>query len=141
MTLAIILDYAFQFVGTPYIWGGNNILQGVDCSGYANEIARFSGLIGKEDLKAHDLYLRLSAMPGATDNRGAGAYVFYGSHDAITHVGFMVDENRILEAGGGGRSVKTVERAREKGALVRGRMIDYRPDRIAIVMPPYDQLP
>ncbi|HEY6020946.1 MAG TPA: NlpC/P60 family protein, partial [Candidatus Paceibacterota bacterium] len=28
-----IVEYLKQFIGTPYVWGGNSLSKGVDCSG------------------------------------------------------------------------------------------------------------
>lgn len=140
--LALIVEYAFQFVGTPYIWGGNHMLEGVDCSGYVCEIARFGGFLGREDLSAQGLYEHLMKIPHARPGElGRGAFVFYGpSVNDIKHVAFMIDDNRILEAGGGGKKIKTLAEARAAGAMVRGRTLNYRTDRVAVVMPPYDEL-
>jgi cell wall-associated NlpC family hydrolase len=33
-----LANYSLQFVGTPYKWGGNDLLNGVDCSGFVKQI-------------------------------------------------------------------------------------------------------
>lgn len=33
-----IVNYALQFVGNPYVWGGNSLTNGTDCSGFVNLI-------------------------------------------------------------------------------------------------------
>jgi cell wall-associated NlpC family hydrolase/peptidoglycan hydrolase CwlO-like protein len=33
-----VIDYALQFVGNPYVWGGNSLTNGTDCSGYVHLI-------------------------------------------------------------------------------------------------------
>lgn len=33
-----IVDYGKQFIGTPYVWGGNDLKKGVDCSGLTKEV-------------------------------------------------------------------------------------------------------
>lgn len=33
-----IVEYGKQFIGTPYVWGGNDLKRGVDCSGLTKKI-------------------------------------------------------------------------------------------------------
>ena len=33
-----IVDYALQFLGNPYVWGGNSLTNGIDCSGFVHEV-------------------------------------------------------------------------------------------------------
>lgn len=41
---ASIVQWARQFVGTPYVWGGNSLTQGVDCSGLVQQVFRHFGV-------------------------------------------------------------------------------------------------
>ena len=38
-----LVNYALQFVGNPYVWGGNSLTNGCDCSGFVNLIYRHFG--------------------------------------------------------------------------------------------------
>lgn len=38
-----IVNYALQFVGNPYKWGGNSLTEGCDCSGFVNLIYKHFG--------------------------------------------------------------------------------------------------
>ncbi len=33
-----VIQYGLTFIGTPYIWGGNNLTIGVDCSGFIQQL-------------------------------------------------------------------------------------------------------
>lgn len=33
-----VVDYGKQFIGTPYVWGGNDLRKGVDCSGLTKKV-------------------------------------------------------------------------------------------------------
>jgi cell wall-associated NlpC family hydrolase len=35
---AAVADYALNFKGTPYVWGGNNLVGGIDCSGFVKQL-------------------------------------------------------------------------------------------------------
>lgn len=65
-----MLEMSFQYVGTKYVWGGNSLTGGIDCSGFVKELykqlgvnlprtARDQAKVGQaitrmEDLKAGD---------------------------------------------------------------------------------------
>lgn len=33
-----MLDYSFNYIGTPYRWGGNDLERGIDCSGFVKQL-------------------------------------------------------------------------------------------------------
>lgn len=39
-----IADYGWQFIGTPYVWGGNDLRTGVDCSGFTSQVFLHFGI-------------------------------------------------------------------------------------------------
>ena len=39
-----IVNYALQFVGNPYVWGGTSLTNGVDCSGFTMKVLQNFGL-------------------------------------------------------------------------------------------------
>lgn len=39
-----VADYALQFVGNPYVWGGTSLTGGTDCSGYTQSVYRHFGV-------------------------------------------------------------------------------------------------
>nr|WP_296957159.1 NlpC/P60 family protein [uncultured Mediterraneibacter sp.] len=39
-----IADYGWQFIGTPYVWGGNDLRKGVDCSGFTSQVHAHFGI-------------------------------------------------------------------------------------------------
>lgn len=41
---ADVVDYAKQFVGNPYIWGGNSLTDGCDSSGFVHEVFSHFGI-------------------------------------------------------------------------------------------------
>ena len=114
-------------------------MQGYDCSGLAQEILASVGEDPAGDQTAHSLY-RHFLRYGKSGVKEAGALAFYGSATKISHVGFCIDQFRMVEAGGGGSAVKTVEDAARKNAYIRIRPITFRSDLIDTIMPQYDFL-
>lgn len=39
-----VVDYAKQFLGTPYVYGGNDLRKGVDCSGFTKQVYGHFGI-------------------------------------------------------------------------------------------------
>lgn len=39
-----VADYALQFVGNPYVWGGTSLTSGADCSGFVQSVYRHFGV-------------------------------------------------------------------------------------------------
>lgn len=39
-----VVDYAMQFVGNPYVWGGTSLTNGADCSGFVQSVFRHFGI-------------------------------------------------------------------------------------------------
>lgn len=131
-----IIAYARNFLGAPYIWGGNSP-QGWDCSGLMQEILTYSGVDPAGDQTAQGLFNHFARNGTPTELR-AGALVFYGkSTREITHISMGTSESTIIEAGGGDSTCTTVEAAIKKGAFVRERPVSHRKDIVAILMPVY----
>lgn len=133
-----IVAYALSFVGTPYIYGSNHPEIGLDCSGLVCEILKSGGAIGtKEDLSAQQIFDRFQ-HDGRWNQFGPGTLAFYGkSVTQITHVAIMIDNLRIVEAGGGDSTTVTVKDAVAKNAFVRVRPVKYRGDLVALIRPPF----
>lgn len=142
MNLELLKLYALSMLGTRYTYGthasgGDDPIHGFDCSGFGSEIARAAGLVPwNYRSNAQGLYDRLSK--GALMGARLGAFSFYGrSLKEISHVGFCLDSQTMIEAGGGDSSTITEEVAAQKNAFVRMRPILYRKDFLCTVFPGY----
>jgi cell wall-associated NlpC family hydrolase len=134
------MDYAMQFVGVPYRWGGDDPMQGFDCSGLAQELLASVGEDPPGDQTAHTLY-RHFKKHGRDWNDGqrpqAGCLAFYGSEYKVTHVAMCIDDYRMIEAGGGGSNTTSVMLASSHNAYVRIRPINSRSDLVSVIRPNY----
>lgn len=132
-----MIAYARTFIGTPYIWGGNNPITGFDCSGFVLEVLRAVGLGPTGDMNAQQLNKVLRDRGKNTIGAPQrGALLFFGQTRAsITHVAICLSDTLMLEAGGGGSATTTPDLAAKAGAFVRVRPISRRPDRVDCLMP------
>lgn len=133
---ALLRDYALSHLGLPYRWGGDDPLQGYDCSGLVVELLKSTGILPhKFDTTAQGLYNKYEADRVKVPQFGALA--FYGSKGKITHVSFCLSKTECIEAGGGGSRTKTPEDAAKHNAYIRIRPIKYRNDLVGYALPPY----
>lgn len=90
-----IVDYALQFVGNRYVYGGTNPNTGADCSGFTSYVMRQAG--GVE--LAHSS--RSQAGQGrviSTSEIRPGDLIFYGSGKSINHVALYIGDGKIVHA-------------------------------------------
>src|SRR3990172_6729299 len=117
-----LLEYAKSFIGLPYRWGGDDPIEGMDCSGLVQEILASVGMDPPGDQTAQKLYdhFSLHGKIGVYGEELVGALAFFGPDNKhISHVAFCIDQYRMIEAGGGGSQTKTREDAAKQNAFVR----------------------
>jgi len=134
--LEIIKQYAFSFLGTPYLWGGPNRYLGLDCSQFVTELLIAAGTLPhKSDLSSAALFDKFKNCPST---RTIGALAFYGaSLTQITHVAWLLDDLTVIESAGGGSANTNVDLSKKTGAGVRIRPLIYRSDFLAVRLPSY----
>lgn len=126
-----IHDYLKHYIGIPYNFGGNNPLEGFDCSGLLCEGLRAFGLIQTFDYTAQGLYdlfkNRFKEMSPTPD-----CLLFFGkSKTLISHCAISINNYLMLEAGGGDSTTNSLKEASRRGAYVRVRPIKHRKDQVA----------
>jgi cell wall-associated NlpC family hydrolase len=100
---AIAARTAERFVGIPYRWGGDNVIEGMDCSGFVRAVYNLCGLsiprTSRDQFKAGDRVTK--------DNLHDGDLVFFGSSaDNINHVGIYVGEGKFVHAPRRGEEIR-----------------------------------
>jgi len=134
----ILRDTIFAHMGIPYKWGGNNPIEGFDCSGFVQWILMSAGIDPPGDQTAQALFDYFDLKGSRAPANLMGSLAFYGKKTTkIVHVGIFVDNFRVAEAGGGGPSTKTRSDAEAAGACTRIVHRTRRSDEIAVIRPSY----
>ena len=124
----ILRHYALSFLGVPYRFGGRNRLEGLDCSQFVTELLISAGMLPYgSDLRAQDLFKRFGPFTDGPHSFGDLA-LFGSSSNSIVHVGFCLNDQLMIEAGGGESTTISLASAVERSACVRIRTIRYRKD-------------
>jgi cell wall-associated NlpC family hydrolase len=138
--LQFLIQYAFALLARThrYHYGGDDPIQGFDCSGFVGELLKAAGELPWNAPKMsaqqiHDFYDRKVGSSFA-----AGSLAFYGSDILhIDHVAFCLDSNVALEAAGGDATTISDAKAIQQNAFIKMRPIRYRKDFLCVLKPNY----
>lgn len=94
---------AERFVGIPYQWGGNNVVDGMDCSGFTKAVYNLCGVniprTSSEQYRAGN--------PIDKDQLKDGDLLFFGDSAAsINHVGIYVGNGKFVHAPRRGEEIR-----------------------------------
>ena len=90
-----VVSYAMQFVGNPYVWAGNSLTNGVDCSGFVHEVYAHFGISTPRYSQA----FKSVGQAVSFDNIQPGDVVVYPGHVAIYAGGGVIVEAQSTKAG------------------------------------------
>jgi len=88
-----IVDYAMQFLGNRYVWGGTSLTGGTDCSGFVMRIYEHFGYYLPRTSRAQAAATRSISSPEVQ----AGDLFFYGS-GSVSHVALYIGGGQIIHA-------------------------------------------
>lgn len=99
-----LVNYALQFVGNRYVWGGTSLTNGVDCSGFTMRVMEKFGV-------SLPHYSGSQAQMGrkvTSANMQPGDLIFYaGSNGKVNHVAIYIGNGRIVHAASRRSGIKT----------------------------------
>lgn len=89
-----LVQYALQFVGNRYVWGGTSLTNGVDCSGFTMQVYAHYGI----SLPHH-----AASQPGygtrvSSSEAKPGDLFFYSNGDGINHVAIYIGNGQVVHA-------------------------------------------
>lgn len=103
---AEIANFALQYVGNPYVYGGTSLTNGADCSGFVQTVFAHFGitLLRVADDQMHgpsSYYIGLGYKPAtvvSVSEMKPGDLVFYGSGNYASHVAIYIGNGQIVHA-------------------------------------------
>ena len=90
-----IVNYACQFVGNPYVWGGTSLTHGADCSGFTMKVLEYFGIsiprVSRDQARA--------GVRVTSDQMKPGDLVFYANkRGVVNHVGMYIGNGQVVNA-------------------------------------------
>ena len=89
-----LVNYALQFVGNRYVWGGTSLTKGVDCSGFTMKIYERYGISLPHYSGSQPSYGKKISR----SELQPGDLIFYASSGKIDHVAIYIGNGQIVHA-------------------------------------------
>lgn len=89
-----ICQYAKEFIGNPYVWGGTSLTKGTDCSGFVMRVFQKYGVKLPRNSRAQ-------AGCGTTikvSEAKPGDLIFYAKGKTINHVAIYIGNGQVVHA-------------------------------------------
>ena len=98
-----IVNYALQFVGNPYVWGGTSLTNGVDCSGFTMKVLQNFGI----SLPHYSGSQAKMGWAVKSSEMKPGDLVFYaGSSGVVNHVAMYIGGGQVVHAASSRSGIK-----------------------------------
>lgn len=90
-----LVEYAKQFLGNPYVWGGTSLTKGADCSGFVLSVYKKFGI----SLPHHSGSQAKQGTKISASDLQPGDLVFYGNGSgSINHVAIYIGGGQVIHA-------------------------------------------
>ncbi len=89
-----IINYAKQFLGNPYVYGGTSLTDGSDCSGFVQQIFKHFGVTTGRS--SRDQIEKAQSI--TFEELQPGDVIFYASGDYVNHVAIYAGDGVIIHA-------------------------------------------
>ena len=89
-----LCQYAKQFLGNPYVWGGTSLTKGADCSGFVKSVfANFGVSLPRTSREQANTGSKISAS-----DLQPGDLVFYAKGGRVNHVAIYIGGGQVIHA-------------------------------------------
>ena len=109
-----IANFACQFVGNPYVWGGTSLTGGADCSGFIGSVYRSFGY----NLPRSSSSQRSAGRKVSYSNKQPGDLICYSGHIAI-----YIGNGKIVHASSRKTGIKISPKANYRKVLSVRRIV------------------
>ncbi len=94
-----IADFAVQFVGNPYVWGGTSLTKGADCSGFVQSVYKHFGYTIPRVSKDQAVSAGYMDVPLKKESLLPGDLIFYvNEHGIVHHVALYIGNGKVVHA-------------------------------------------
>lgn len=91
-----IVNFAQKYVGNPYVWGGNSLTKGCDCSGFVHLVYKNFGFnLPRYSMSFLNVGTKVEAKLSALK---PGDLIIYNKHQGVGHVAIYIGNGKIVEA-------------------------------------------
>lgn len=109
-----VVDYATQFVGNPYVWGGTSLTNGADCSGFVQSVYNNFGV----SLPRTSYEQQNAGREVSYSEAQPGDLICYGGHVAI-----YMGDGKIVHASNSRDGIKVSDNAAYRTILSVRRLV------------------
>lgn len=89
-----ICQYAKEFIGNPYVWGGTSLTRGTDCSGFVMRVFQKYGVKLPRNSRAQ----ANCGTPIKVSEAKPGDLIFYAKGKTINHVAIYIGNGQVVHA-------------------------------------------
>lgn len=97
-----LCEYAKQFVGNPYVYGGTSLTKGADCSGFVMSVFKKFGIKLSHSSKAQSK----EGTKISYSELQPGDLIFYSKNGSINHVAIYIGNGQVVHASSPSTGIK-----------------------------------
>ncbi len=94
LTREAMVNFALQFVGNPYVWGGTSLTNGADCSGFVQTVYSYFGYSIPRVAADQSAY----GMQIPIEYAEPGDLIFYAQNGYVYHVTMYIGNGMVVQA-------------------------------------------